>query len=60
MLGKHKPKITYLTTLYLRHTLQVVEDLFDPKSYELPTLVENGMSNNTIESYTFMSHGITM
>ena len=28
-------KMTYLTTLYLSHTLQVTEDIFDLKSCEL-------------------------
>ena len=53
-------KITYLTTLCLSYTLQVIEDLFDPKSCELPTLVEKGMQSKPMKSYTFMSHGITM
>ena len=60
MLGKHKPKMTYLTTLYLIHTLQAIEDLFDPKSCELLTLLENGMPSKPMESYTLMSHGNTM
>ena len=34
-------KMNYLTSLYLSHTLQAIEDLFDPKSSELPTLVED-------------------
>ena len=54
------PKMTYLTTLYLSHTLQAIEDLFDPKSCELPTLVDNDMPSEPMESYTLMSHGITM
>ena len=56
MLGKHKPKMTYLTTLYLSHTLQAIEDLYDLKSCELPTLMENGMPNKPMESYTLLSH----
>ena len=55
-----KPKMTYVTTLYLSHTLQAIEDLFYHKSSELPTLVENGMPNKPMESYTLTSHGITM
>ena len=53
-------KMTYLTTFYLSHTLQAIEGLFDPKSCELPTSVENGMPRKRMESYTLMSHGITM
>ena len=60
MLDKHKPKMTYLTTLYISHTLQAIEDLFDPKGFELPTLVENGMPNKPMESSILMNHGITM
>ena len=52
--------MTYLTTLCLSHTLQDIEDTFDPKSCELPTLVENGMPRKPIEYCTLMSHGITM
>ena len=37
---------------YLSHTLQAIEDLFDPKSCELPTLVESDMSNKPMEPYT--------
>ena len=54
------PKMTYLTNLYLSHTLQAIKDLFDPKCCELPTLVDNCMPSKPIESYTLMSHGITM
>ena len=50
--GKHKPKITYSITRYLSHTLQASKDLFDPKSCELFTLVENGMPSKPMESYT--------
>ena len=53
-------KMTYLTSLYLSHILQAIKDLFDPKSCELPTLVENGMLSKPMESYTLLSHGITM
>ena len=52
VLGKHKPKMAYLTTLYLSHTSQAIEDLFDHKGCELPTLVENGMPNKPMESYS--------
>ena len=52
--------MTYLTTLCLSHTLQAIEDLFDPKSCELLTLVENGMPSKPITSYTLMSHCMTM
>ena len=51
VLGKYKPKMTFSTTLYLSHTLQAIEDLLDPKSCELSTLVENYMPNKPIESY---------
>ena len=37
---------------YLSHTLQAITDLFDPKSCELPTLVESDMLNKPIEPYT--------
>ena len=37
---------------YLRHTLQVVEDLIDSKSYELPTLEESDMPIKPMEPYT--------
>ena len=50
VLGKHKPKMTYSSTLYLSHTLQAIEDLFDPKSCKLPTLVENDMPSKPTES----------
>ena len=50
-LGKQKPKMTYSTTLYLTHTLQAIEDLFNSKSCELPTLMENDMPNKPVESY---------
>ena len=51
VLGKHKPKMAYSTTLYLSLTLQAIEDLFDPKSCKLTTLVENDMSNKPMKSY---------
>ena len=51
MLSKYKPKMSYSTTLYLSHTLQAIEDLLDPKSCELPTLVENYMPKKPMESY---------
>ena len=60
MLGKYKPKMTYSTPLYLRHTLQAIEDLFDPKNCELPTLVESDKRNKAMESYTLISHEITI
>ena len=44
--------MTYLTTLYLSHTLQAIEDLFDPKGCELPTLVESDMPSKPMEPYT--------
>ena len=34
---------------YPSHTLQAIEDLFDPKSCELPTLVESDMPNKPME-----------
>ena len=43
-------KMTYLTNLCLRFTLQAIEDLVNPKSCELPTLVENGMPSKPMES----------
>ena len=49
-LVKYKPKMIFLTTLYLSHTLQVIENLFDPKSCELPILVENGIPSKPMES----------
>ena len=52
--------MTYSATLYLSHTLQDFKDLFDPKSCELPTLVENDMPNKPMESYALISHGTTM
>ena len=38
--------------LYLSHTLQVIEDLVDPKSCALPTLVESDIPNKPMEPYT--------
>ena len=52
VLGKLKPKMTYSTTLYLSHTLQDFEDLYDSKSCALPTLVENDMPSKPMKSYT--------
>ena len=43
--------MTNLTTLYISHTLQTIEDLFDLKGCELPTLVESDMPNKPIEPY---------
>ena len=59
VLGKHKPKMAYSTTLYLGHTLQAIEDLFDPKSCKLPTLVENDMPNKPMESYALSIVGLS-
>ena len=56
--GKHKPKMVYSTTLYLSHTLQAIEDLFDPKSCKLPTLVKNDMSNKPMDSYALNIMGL--
>ena len=43
--------MTNSTTLYISHTLQAIEDLFDLKGCELPTLVESDMPNKPIEPY---------
>ena len=51
VLGKHKPKMIYSTTFYVSHTLQAIEDLYDPKSCKFSTLVENDMPNKPMESY---------
>ena len=46
VLGKLKPKLIYSSTLnYLCHILKAIKSLFDPKSCELPTLVESDMHN---------------
>ena len=37
---------------YLSHTLQTSKELFDLKSYVLPTLVESDMSNKPMEFHT--------
>ena len=58
VLGNHKPKMAYSTTLYLSHTLQATEDLFDPKSCKLPTLVENDMPIKPMDSYALSIMGL--
>ena len=55
VLGKHKAKNDLLNHLDLSHALQSIKDLFDPKSSELPTLMENVIPNKPMEYHTHKS-----
>ena len=60
VLGKLEPKLFYSSTLYKATHYKLYKDLFDPKSCELPTLVESDMRNKPMEFYPLISHKITI